>query len=288
MRMSRLLAPVAIPALALSLAAQAPNATDMALSTPDGFALKGTLILPVTKGKVPVVILAHQFHTDRTGWLPLTERLLSRGIGVLAMDLRGHGASTLKGGSDVRVSDDFKASAAAVGFDQLPADLALAAAWVRKQPRVDGRRLGLAGASVGAFSAIMAAPAVHPVAVLSLSPAGAIAFGEDATGKLKGALLRGKASTLVLASSADKEAFETAQALKDLPGVALNLKEGSEHGFAYFQEKADLMAIFFGEYLTYHHTGKAYATASAKPAATPGNVINDKTLAEKKAAEGQK
>jgi dienelactone hydrolase len=288
MRLSRLLAPVAIPALALSLAAQAPNATDMALSTPDGFALKGTLIMPVTKGKVPVVILAHQFHTDRTGWLPLTERLLSRGIGVLAMDLRGHGASTIKASEVVRVSEDFKASAAAVGFDQIPADLAQAAAWLRKQPGVDGRRIGLAGSSVGAFSVIMAAPAIHPVAVLSLSPAGGVAFGDGALDKLKAAQLRGRASTLVLASSGDKDAFQSAQALKDLPGVALNLKEGDEHGFAYFKERADLMAVFFGEYLTYHHTGKAYAPASTQPAPTPGNVINDKTLAEKKAAEGPK
>ena len=65
----------------------------------------------------------------------------------------------------------------------------------------------------------------------------------------------------------------------------INLKEGDAHGFAYLKDRADLMAVFFGEYLTYHHTGQAYATAQAKPAATPSNVINDKTLAEKKAAE---
>lgn len=288
MRMLRLLAPLAVPSLALSLFAQAPRVSEMALTSPDGFALKGTLTLPVAKGKVPVVILAHQFHSDHTGWLLLPEGLLSRGIGVLALDLRGHGASTMKDGAPVKVSDDFKASAAAVGFDKIPDDLIQAAAWVRKQPQVDGRRLGLAGSSVGGLSVLLAAPDVKPVAILSLSPAGTGAFGDGAREKLKGAQLRGRASTLILASTADKDAFENAQALKDLPGVALNIKEGEEHGFAYLKERTDLMAIFFGEYLTYHRTGKTYAATAANKPAAVGNVINDQTLAAKKSPDAPK
>ncbi|HLP30963.1 MAG TPA: alpha/beta fold hydrolase [Geothrix sp.] len=291
MRTLRLMAPLA--SLVLTAAAPAPTPTavsgEMVLTSADGFTLKGTLTLPGVKGKVPVVILAHQFQADRTGWAPLAERLAARGIGTLALDLRGHGASTMKNGNPVQVTPNFIASAKEVGFDQIPADLAQAAAWLRKQPGVDGRRIGLAGSSVGAFSVLLAAGEVKPLAILSLSPAGTGAFGEGAREKLKGALLRGRASTLVLASTGDKDAFENAQSLKDLPGVAVNLKDGEEHGFAYFKERADLMAVFFGEYLTYHHTGKTYAAAGApKPVATPGNLINDKTLAEKKAAEASK
>ena len=261
MRTLRLLAPLA----SLALAA-APAATDMTLTSADGFALKGTLTLPAAKAKAPVVILAHQFRSDRAGWAPLSEKLLARGIGVLALDLRGHGASTQKGGAEVAVTSDFMASAKAVGFDKIPADLAQAAAWLRKQPGVDGRRIGLAGSSVGAFAVLLAAPEVKPVAILSLSPAGTAAFGAEARERLKGALLRGRTPVLLLASEGDKDAAENAQALKALPGVAVNLKEGNEHGFAYFKERADLMAVFFGEYLAYHHTGKRYA-APAKPAA---------------------
>ncbi len=276
MRMLRLLVPLA--ALALNAAP-----SDLALTSADGYALKGTLTLPGTKGKAPVVILAHQFGADRTGWAPLAERLAARGIGTLALDLRGHGASTKKNGVDVAVTSDFMASAKAVGFDQIPADLAQAAAWLRKQPGVDGRRIGLAGSSVGAFSVLLAAPEVKPVAVLSLSAAGTGAFGADAREGLKGAALRGKASTLVLASMGDKDAYENALALKDLPGVSLSIKEGDEHGFAYFKTRADLMAVFFGEYLTYHHTGKAYGPAAPQKPTTPGNVINDQTVASQKA-----
>jgi len=283
MRMRCLLAPLA----SLVLTA-APGTTEMALTSPDGYALKGTLTLPGTKGKAPVVILAHQFRSDHTGWAPLAERLAARGIGTLALDLRGHGASTKRDGAEVGVTPDFPASAKAVGFDKIPADLAQAAAWLRKQPGVDGRRIGLAGSSVGAFSVLLATPEVKPVAVLSLSPAGTGAFGEGARERLKGAILRGRASTLVLASIGDKDAYENAQAVKDLPGVALNLKEGDEHGFAYLKDRADLMAVFFGEYLTYHHTGEARVTTTVKASALPGNVITDETIAEKKKAEAIK
>lgn len=283
MRTLCLLAPLATLALVA-----APAATEMALTSADGFALKGTLTLPAAKGKAPVVILAHQFRSDRSDWAPLAERLAERGIGTLALDLRGHGASTQKGGAEVAVSSDFVASAKAVGFEQIPADLAQAAAWLRKQPGVDGRRIGLAGASVGAFSVILASPEVKPVAILSLSPAGGAVFGDGALEKLKSAQLRGRATVLVLASTDDKEAFANAQALRDLPGVDFTQKEGAEHGFAYFKERADLMAIFFGEYLTYHHTGKAYSAASSKPAGRADTVISDRTLAEQKKAADPK
>lgn len=277
MRMIRLLAPL----VSLALFA-APAATEMAVSSADGFALKGTLSLPSAKGKVPVVILAHQHQADRAGWAPLVERLAARGIGTLALDLRGHGASTQKAGAEVKASADFAATAQTVGYDRIPADLVLAASWLRQQPGVDTRRIGLAGSSVGALSVLLATPEIQPVAVLSLSPAGTGAFGQGVQEKLKDALLRGHASVLVLASLGDKDAAGVAKSLKDLPGVAVDLQDGAAHGFAYLKDRADLMAVFLGEYLTYHHTGKAYA-ASAKAPAAAGNVIDDKALADKKA-----
>ena len=237
MRTLHLLAPLASLAL-MAAPAATPTSTEMALTSADGFALKGTLSLPAAKGKVPVVILAHQFRSDRLGWAPLAERLAARGIGTLALDLRGHGASTQKGGVEVAATGDFAASAKAVGFDQIPTDLVQAAAWLRKQPGVDGRRIGLAGSSVGAFSVLLATPEVKPIAVLSLSPAGTVAFGEGAREKLKVAVLRGRATSLVLASNGDKDAYENALTMKDLPGVSLGLMEGDEHGFAYFKQHA--------------------------------------------------
>jgi dienelactone hydrolase len=288
MRMLRLLAPLASLTL-LAAPATHPTSTEMALTSADGFALKGTLTLPAAKGKVPVVILAHQFHSDRSGWAPLADRLAARGIGTLALDLRGHGASTQKSGSSVAVTEDFLASAKTVGFDQIPADLTLAAAWLRKQPGVDGRRIGLAGSSVGAFSVLLAAPEVRPLAVLSLSPAGTPAFGQGAREKLKGAVLRARATCLVLASTGDKDAFDNAQVLKDLPGMDVSLQEGDAHGFAYFKDRTDLMAVFFGEYLIYHHTGQTHAMPGARKLGSTKIAINDQTPADQtKAADAPK
>jgi len=82
MRLTHLLAPLASLAL-LAAPANTLTSTEMALTSSDGFALKGTLNLPAAKGKIPVVILAHQFRSDRSGWNPLIERLAARGIGTL-------------------------------------------------------------------------------------------------------------------------------------------------------------------------------------------------------------
>lgn len=268
------------PLVSLALMA-ATGTSEMALTSVDGFALKGTLTLPTAKGKVPVVILAHQYRADRTGWAPLAAELAARGIGTLALDLRGHGVSTQKEGAEVKVSTDFAASAKAVGFDRIPADLVQAAAWLRQQPGVDIRRIGLAGSSVGAFSVLLATADIKPVAVLALSPAGTGAFGAGARESLKSTQLKSRATVLLLASTEDQDAFGNAQALKELPGVAVLIKSGDEHGFAYLKDRADLMAVFFGEYLAYHHTGKTYSTKVTPPV---GNVINDQSVAAGKNA----
>jgi dienelactone hydrolase len=235
-----------LPAL---LAAAEPRIQEMTLATPDGYVLKGTLTVP-RPGRRPVVLLAPQFRATRAGWQPLTDRLHAAGVATLALDLRGHGESTLKTGVPVAVTEDFLASAKTVGFDRIPGDLALAAAWVRKQPGIDARHLALAGASLGAFSALLAAPAVHPVAVLALSPAGTGAFGENARLDLARAVERGKAAVMVMASRDDADAAANAAALRPVFGVYTRLVDGEEHGLAYLQTQSDTMAVFLVEYLT--------------------------------------
>ncbi len=269
-----------LPVLASGLLASEPTRTEVSLKTPDGCVLAGTFTLPVParKGaKAPVVILAHQFRSSRAGWGDLPERLHARGIATLALDLRGHGESL----GPTRVTDEFAASAKAVGFDKIPGDLALAAAWVRQQPGVDKRRLALAGSSVGAFAAVMGAREAKAIAVLALSPAGAPAWGDGALEQLKTAQIRGRAATLVFASEQDKGAMESAQALSGLPGVALSLRSGDEHGFAYLKARAETMAVFLGEYL---HSRQVFAASGPAPLKANPNVIDDATLKAREAA----
>jgi dienelactone hydrolase len=219
-----------------------------------------------------VVILAHQFRSDRTGWAPLAEELNQRGLATLALDLRGHGKSTEQAGTIVAVTNDFLPSAHLIGFDQIPSDLAQAAAWVRKQKGIDGRHLGLAGSSVGAFSVLLAAPKIKPEVVLALSPAGMDAFGKDARARMVSAVTHAHPILMAFVSVDDKEASDNVAPLKALFGTDIRSFDGNQHGFDFLEQHSTTMAVFFAEYLLHPHTGKAAAQAPAKEQ-TPAAVL---------------
>ena len=286
MRALRLMAPIPALFLVAPLLASEPQSHPMSFKTPDGFTIHGTLTLPVTGPKRhPVVILAPQFHSDRSTWAPLAERLQARGIATLALDMRGHGESTDKAGSTVAVSDDFAASAKAVGFDKMPGDLAQAAAWVKKQKGIDPRRVALAGSSVGGFAVLEAAGQVRPLAILALSPAGSVAFGPKAMEELVGSVTKSGAAILVFAAKGDEDANTNAGAVKGLPGVSELMFEGKDHGYAFFKDHAETMAIFFGEYLLHR---QAFNRGAAGPAssADKSGVVTPSTLAATPAPSG--
>ena len=284
MRALRLLAPLPALLLAAPLAATEPASSPVSFKTADGFTIKGTLTLPGSGPKRhPVVILAHQFHSTRAEWAPLAERLNARGIATLALDLRGHGESTDKDGAAVAVSDDFMASAKAVGFDKIPSDLAQAAAWLRKHKGIDPRRVGLAGSSVGAFSVLEAARSVKPQAVLALSPAGNAAFGDKAMEEVTASLSKGGA-TLVFAAKDDADAAKNADALKSVPGVSILVYEGRDHGSAFLKDHSETMAVFFGEYLLYRQAFNRGASAPTDAKNT--GVVTPAVLAATPAAQG--
>jgi len=210
-----------------------------------------------------VVILAHQFGADRDGWKVLADELNARGIATLALDLRGHGASTAKGGATVTVTADFMASSAAVGFDRIPGDLLQAAQWVRRQPRIDGRRLGLAGSSLGAYAALAAAPSIHPVAILALSPAGG--WGDQPGPRIARAVEEAKASVFVVAAEGDADAMANVNAIKGRLGVYARIAPGQEHGFAYLPALKDMLAGWFSETLG-RHSGTPESAKAREPA----------------------
>jgi dienelactone hydrolase len=273
--MRRLTLLLSLPAL---LVAAEPATTEMSLTTPDGYTLSGTLTVPAGRGKHPVVILAHQFRSDREGWAPLTGKLNARGIATLALDLRGHGRSTDQAGTTVAVSNDFLASAHLVSFDQIPSDLVQAASWVRKQKSINGRRLGLAGSSIGAFSTLLAAPKIKPETILVLSPAGMEAFGKDAREHMVSATTHAHAILMAYVSSGDKEANDNAEPLRPIYGSNIRTFEGNRHGFDFLDENSDTMAVFFAEYLLHPHTGRAAAKPQTPTATTPAEAAAPATV----------
>jgi alpha-beta hydrolase superfamily lysophospholipase len=102
----------------------------------------------------PAVLLVHMLTRTHAEWDLAAQALHVSGFGVMALDLRGHGAS--------------EGSASALGPMLL--DVQAALDWLKTRPDVQSGRLGIAGASLGATLAVMAAaadPAVQSIALLS-------------------------------------------------------------------------------------------------------------------------
>jgi len=185
----------AVLILALSFVAAQPRAVAaasvaVALRASDGVALTATLY--EADSAAPAVVLVHMYTRSKDDWRTFAERLQSQGLTALAVDLRGHGGS---GGAPT--------PAVAMALDVRAAIDFLAA-----RPGVRG--IGVAGASLGASLALLAAAEVSMVrGVALLSPA------SDYRGVRLDAASRkyGGRPLLLIASSADPYALRT---LRDL------------------------------------------------------------------------
>lgn len=125
--------------------------------TVDGVLLAGTFFEANPKPS-RAVVLVHMLMRNRRDWEPLASRLAAEGIAALTFDLRGHGEST------PAPSEDAASPAAMVR------DVAAAQQFLRARSDVAHDRIGVAGASLGANLALLAAaadPAVRAVALLS-------------------------------------------------------------------------------------------------------------------------
>lgn len=109
----------------------------------DGVTLKGRLVMPRGKGKVPVVVLVHGAERDAALRFNFLQRLFpAAGIGVFVYDKRGTGTS---GG--IYTQD----------FDLLADDAIAAMATARKLAGKRAGRVGYQGASQGGWVAPLAA-----------------------------------------------------------------------------------------------------------------------------------
>jgi dienelactone hydrolase len=105
--------------------------------------LFGKLVLPEGGGPFPAVVLVHGSEKDAaTLFYDEPYRYAAHGIATLVFDKRGTGRSGGDYGQD---------------FDQLAGDVLAAVSWIRKQPRIDPQRIGLAGYSQGGWVAPLAA-----------------------------------------------------------------------------------------------------------------------------------
>lgn len=120
-----------------------------------GLQLNGKIILPreaSASEPVPGAILCHGFGAAYRVMEPAARIMATQGIASLVFDLRGHGAS--EGAIDGKMAED------------------VVDAWniLCQRPEVDSQRMGIAGHSLGAMTAIMAAEKVgNPRALVALA-----------------------------------------------------------------------------------------------------------------------
>jgi alpha-beta hydrolase superfamily lysophospholipase len=120
----------------------------------DGTTLAGTWYEPSLR-PAPAVILVHMLQKSRRDWDPLASRLAGEGIGALAFDLRGHGESSGGAGDYAAMVQDVRA----------------ARRFLASRSDVTPSRIAIAGASIGAnLAALAAADDPTIVSLVLLSP----------------------------------------------------------------------------------------------------------------------
>jgi len=143
--------------VSLLLAADAAAAQRVSIRTDDGVTLAATWYEPASRPG-PAVILVHMLNRSRREWEAFAQRLASEGIGALTFDLRGHGESTA-------------APPPAAGQSEYAAmvlDVRAARRYLAQRTDVQQTRVGIAGGSIGANLAALAASGDATIASLAL------------------------------------------------------------------------------------------------------------------------
>jgi pimeloyl-ACP methyl ester carboxylesterase len=231
----------------------------MSVLSADGLLLKGILeypdVLPGTG--FPLAVLSHQYPATADSFGPLVEDLLDLGVACLAFDQRGHGASVTGPSGPVVIDTPvgftaeafgkaFVGSASKLGFHRIDDDIIRVASWGAAQNFIDTARLLLVGGSVGGSGVLLAAPRVPGLkAVITLGAAGAPAFGDDTSDRIRKGLPSVAAAFL---ASSEGDAFAGAENVRTwsqgLGHVTGRLVPGTAHAMGiYYEVREDILAF---------------------------------------------
>lgn len=177
-------------------------------------------------------LLLHMMPATKESWRALCDRLVSAGYTCLAIDLRGHGESTMAGSLHFRKFTDEQHQASML-------DAEAAFAWLKGKGATETNTIAI-GASIGANLALgfMARHGL-PTAV-ALSPG--LDYHGVTTEPAVRALVGGQKAILV-ASDDDPEAWEATRALHALNAAQTVLIETHDlgHGTRMFDKDPALM-----------------------------------------------
>ncbi len=202
-------------------------AREVSFTTSDGVTVHGTL-RPGSHDDAPAVILVHQLASTRAEWAPLIDRLaLERSVTTLAIDLRGHGESTVgpSGPLDWHSFDGDAWTASRL-------DVEAAVDWlVSDASGLHPSAFAAVGSSIGATAVVASAADDPRLAVLvTLSP-GRAYHGFDAIGPASH--LENRAILAVVARE-ESDNVNTAQLLARIGATEPVLVDGEAHGVLLF------------------------------------------------------
>lgn len=168
------------------------------------------------KEKFPTVLLIHGLGEERHSWDSFIQNyLLPKGFGVLNLDLRGHGESTLNGNDKVQ--------ALPVGVTdpiQFPADIEAAMKWLKSKEGVDFNRIACMGGGIGADLAYFASGKFEEIrTAIALSPT-----AEIAQTWAKGIQNFQPHSILFVAAQGDPAAIDSCQQLEKRTGFPVQIR----------------------------------------------------------------
>lgn len=193
----------------------------------DGVQVSAVLHLPA-KTPAPAVIFLNMLGRTHRDWDGAAARFVEAGIAVLAVDFRSSA-----------LPDPDAADAPSNPYAALVLDAEAARAYLAARPEINPGRIGMAGASLGANVAVLAAandPAVRSMALLSVSL--------DYRGlKLEQALRKfASRPALLVASSEDPFALRTARQAVTMGDGARELRvlSGAGHGTVMLAREPDL------------------------------------------------
>jgi dienelactone hydrolase/Tfp pilus assembly protein PilF len=214
----------------------------------DGQPIVGSLFKPPRPGggaagpspaRAGGVLLLHGLGSDR-GAATQTARLLAEnGLFALTLDLRGHGASVSEAlATPHQFTEDLEANLAAARQDA-----GVALDYLRRQPGVDGSRIGAVGEGLGGLVATRALDGTssRETALVILSPWGQAEAYRPHLESL------GAEAIFVLAASEDRAASSALQKLtgdRDPISMESVLVPGAARGFQLLREDPDLRGRF--------------------------------------------
>jgi dienelactone hydrolase len=153
----RLILLLALAALITTTATAQDRPQRVTFRTDDGVTIAGTWYEPAYRPG-PAVVLVHMLQRSKRDWEPMAARLAAAGVGALAIDLRGHGDSSYANSGD------------GSGYSDMVQDVRAARRFLAIRPDVIPGRIGIAGASLGANLAALAAADGGFASMALLSP----------------------------------------------------------------------------------------------------------------------